>query len=422
MSDLQNRLDKHGIGGLDKEALWQRIERPKKSYRLAAWWWLGGVFLCFCLVGVYYIQEQIIKSQSIETITVIPEDPINTKDPQYSNNTFNSAANLIDPLDGQPDAKQTHTSLTTESEKEYVASGLDNSTHEISNNIVASVSNVDTTHVVLSSDVMNAESFSTPVKKNREIGIIDAESVDTLSKLPLPLRMIVLGDQEYDFSSRTVSQEKQKNGIIARHKLEILGGAVLQRHIFSGEGVSARQQESTSIGQYLGLKYKHQPNEKYYLLGELRYAIHHSNIKTTNISSQQFLNAIGTITLVETRTAYQLYNEYHRLDVGVGMGKAWTLKSWQLTTELSLGRAQWMRIEGDYLNDSGALQVLGAAADISPSFYGQLSVGLNRMISKNSYIGMHITAQSPIDLTTTNEVGTHGIIPFYGGLSGGIRF
>ncbi|NRA49270.1 MAG: hypothetical protein HRU12_09055 [Phaeodactylibacter sp.] len=51
MKNLQDRLDKQGAPEFDREALWERIDRPKRRRSVFLWWFSGLAVAILLVIG-----------------------------------------------------------------------------------------------------------------------------------------------------------------------------------------------------------------------------------------------------------------------------------------------------------------------------------------------------------------------------------
>ncbi len=95
-------------------------------------------------------------------------------------------------------------------------------------------------------------------------------------------------------------------------------------------------------------------------------------------------------------TLYELYNQYERVEIGVGLGKTWDLKAFTFALEASGGYSHWLKVDGNYLNQEGVLQSLAPASEVPGSWTGRLDVSVLKPVTEHWTIGLTMQAQTPV--------------------------
>ena len=149
-------------------------------------------------------------------------------------------------------------------------------------------------------------------------------------------------------------------------------------------------------GFYLRGQYQLGLGNGFYAFGAAQYTAHHSRVEDRYTISTKTLNAFNQEVHTSETTIYELYNQYERVEVGLGLGRTWDLKALTFAVEASGGYSQWLNVDGNYLNQEGVLQTLAPAGEIPSSWLGRVDIALLKPLSERWTIGLTMHMQTPI--------------------------
>ena len=450
MSDLQRRLDEQRPPQYDREALWDKIERPTRKRRRWFWFFVLGILLLASLTGVYYFEGFDLKITPESSVEVTNEVSTAAIVPQ-SDNTVQEIENK--PVENKTNETDVEVGLTATSPRSIAkdSAGSDRTTVPSSPSTKAfaggrslgrkDVAKDDHTILPLNqiADTLNLVNNSLPVtapSEDLEPWILDPEPnplhllPDTLHLLP---SLLAVTDPSEDLEPWTLNLEpdiKHQTPKISpyinkqelHNEIELSGGIAYQWHTFDGDNCELRSQEAADPGYYLNLTYKRKLQRQFYLLSAIQYTVHHSSIEASSVLAEQFIDGLSNITIFETTIFYQLYNEYHRLDIGVGAGYTWQKESFDYGVEALLGAAKWLKIDGNYLGENADLQEMDGADALKPALFGRVNGFVSKTLNPQLTVGVNVGVQSPMRLSVSGEACEHWLWPIYMGVHAKRRF
>jgi len=210
--------------------------------------------------------------------------------------------------------------------------------------------------------------------------------------LPTPPVPLIQGSSSPAFPPHFAEIEQAKP---QKNTFVLSGGLAAQIHT-KGTDCGRAGEERALPGFYLRGQYQHVLGNGFYAFGAAQYTAHHSRLSTRHTISTKSLNALNQEVRTSETTFYELYHQYERVEVGVGLGKTWNLKALTFAVEASGGYSQWLNVDGNYLNQEGVLQTLTLAGEIPRSFVGRVDIALLKPLSERWTVGLTMQAQTPI--------------------------
>lgn len=397
MNNLQNRLDQQGGPDFDREALWERIERPRKR-RGVLWWWLGaGSLILLLWIGLgnentapalsgFYIadaeQEQILSLPVAQVekpkVGILPSGKPSVAGP--------TATLDLQPKIGRKAApEKAQATEKPQADRRVEASGAQPKPVDRERKALkTAAAPVNTT----GSEVVPAASAP-----NTAAGpIIELKKQEALRLLPTLPTALTYANFSADFPPLFAETEQAKP---RKNTFRLSAGLTAQVHTNSTDCGWAGE-ERTMGGFYLRGQYQLGLGNGFYAFGAAQYTAHHSRVEDRYTISTKTLNAFNQEVHTSETTIYELYNQYERVEVGLGLGRTWDLKALTFAVEASGGYSQWLNVDGNYLNQEGVLQTLAPAGEIPSSWLGRVDIALLKPLSERWTIGLTMHMQTPI--------------------------
>jgi hypothetical protein len=413
MSDLQHKLDGQPQPQFDKEALWGKIERPTRRRRRWLWFFLPALLLVISLAGAYHFGVFDFNTTT-EAKTATQDNAIHSPAATTPNKGTIQQGNSI------PQLSKSHTKTSTAE----TASAEISSTHPYKASLQKqrSITDVPSGNEPETANILPNTAppgYLTPDTSYLlpDTRYLTPNILHLIPKIPILSFQPLKTPKTIEFDPR-IKPSISRNHFL-RNEIQASSGLAYQLHQFNGEDCNFRTVEQADPGYFVNLTYKRKLKEDIYLLASMQYSVHHSNVEASSTYSQQFLGALNTITVYETTTYYKLYNEYHRLDFGIGAGYAWQKKSYTYGVEAQLGAAKWLKVEGDYLDNNADLQLMKGADALPPTLFGRLNGFVSKTFSNQVALGVNIALQSPMRVSGAEEGCEHQLWPIY--LGGSVR-
>jgi hypothetical protein len=397
MKDLQNRLDQQGAPDFDREALWQRIERPRKR-RGFLWWWLGAgslILISWFSLGKggippalsgFYIgvaeqeqdQDRPVAQVEKSKGEILPSDKPFEEEPVATLDLKPEIVRKVAPEKAKVDGK-------LQSDRRVEASGaqpkLGDKERQQLKPTAALVN-------IVESEVAPAPFGSNTVANP----IFELKKQEALSLLPTLPVALTDDRRSTDFPLYFAASEQTKS---RKNAFVLSGGLAAQLHTNSTD-CSWAGEERTRPGFYLRGQYQRGLGNGFYAFGAAQYTTHHSRLEARHTISTKTLNAFNQEVRNSETTLYELYNQYERVEIGVGLGKTWDLKAFTFALEASGGYSHWLKVDGNYLNQEGVLQSLAPASEVPGSWTGRLDVSVLKPVTEHWTIGLTMQAQTPV--------------------------
>lgn len=415
MSDLQNRLDQYQKPDFDREALWDKIELPKKKRRRwILFLWLG-LLMSFSMAGAYWLD-------SIDFISEKKSVDLDSYMIQLSEKVSEDGMGCGDiAIENQEDEKENDPSISA----------------LIKNKVRVQIESIQSIQPQTPDAglIKIAHHELNPKKHEQDLNTTNADQASLTFKespsLPkeiqelekLPTFPISLMDVDCPGESLTATSNVFDYVVaFPHHELMFYGGLAGQFHQFRVENGRKIKLEKTMPGYYVGLQYKRRFNNVYYLLADAKYAFHQSVIDAIDKQSLQLLSSTNEVTLIETTTHYSLYNQYHYLDLAIGAGIAQYIEDIEIALESSLGAAHWLKIDADYLDDDKALQTVKSNEMKPTTIFAKLNFSVRKHLPSNILLGGNVSIQTPLRVNSKSATFQHRLVPLYIGINIGKRF
>jgi hypothetical protein len=423
MNNLQNRLDQQGTPDFDREGLWQRIERPRKRRRML-WWWLGaGSLLLLLWLGLgkdstppalsgFYIgnpeQEQGQRPPAAQV-----ENPEEGILPQEKSSVMGATA--LQDLQSKKVQK-----LVPEKAKAIEKAKADRRVEVVA--IRPKPGDKERKGLQRTpSPIRTTESKSAPATSGSSTATspaVQPKKQKALKLLPTLPVALVQGSSSPSFPSRFAEIEQAKP---QKNTFVLSGGLAAQLHINRTDCGWAGEEHALP-GFYLRGQYQRGLGNGFYAFGAAQYTAHHSRLSARQTISTKSLNALNQEVRTSETTFYELYNQYERIEVGVGLGKTWNMKALTFALEASGGYSQWLNVDGNYLNQEGVLQTLAPAGEMPRSFVGRVDIALLKPLSERWTVGLTMQAQTPVTVSPSSMSCTHRLYPLGFGVLVGRRW
>lgn len=423
MNNLQNRLDQQGTPDFDREGLWQRIERPRKRRRML-WWWLGaGSLLLLLWLGLgkdstppalsgFYIgnpeQEQGQRPPAAQV-----ENPEEGILPQEKSSVMGATA--LQDLQSKKVQK-----LVPEKAKAIEKAKADRRVEVVA--IRPKPGDKERKGLQrMPSPIRTTESKSAPATSGSSTATspaVQPKKQKALKLLPTLPVALVQGSSSPSFPSRFAEIEQAKP---QKNTFVLSGGLAAQLHINRTDCGWAGEEHALP-GFYLRGQYQRGLGNGFYAFGAAQYTAHHSRLSARQTISTKSLNALNQEVRTSETTFYELYNQYERIEVGVGLGKTWNMKALTFALEASGGYSQWLNVDGNYLNQEGVLQTLAPAGEMPRSFVGRVDIVLLKPLSERWIVGLTMQAQTPVTVSPSSMSCTHRLYPLGFGVLVGRRW
>ena len=415
MSDLQNRLDQYQEPDFDRDALWDKIELPKKKRRRwILFLWLG-LLMSFSMAGAYWLD-------SIDFISEKGPVDLDSYMIPFDEKVLENGLECGDVVIENQEGKKGDNPLVSTLIKNNISDPIENVQSIRPQKPDAGLINIVRHELSPQKpeqglNTTNANQTSLTSKESLSLPKI----IQKLEKLPtLPISLM---DVDHPGESLTVTSDVFDYVVVfPRHELMFFGGLAGQFHQFKVENGGKIKLEKTMPGYYVGLQYKRRFNNVYYLLADAKYAFHQSEIDASDKQSLQLLSSSNEVTLIETTTYYSLYNQYYSLDLAIGVGIAQYIGDIEIALESSLGAAHWLKIDADYLDDNTVLQRVKSNEIRSTTIFGKLNISARKHLPSNILVGGNISAQTPLRVDAKKAPFQHQLLPFYIGVNIGKRF
>jgi hypothetical protein len=422
MNNLQNRLDQQGTPDFDREGLWQRIEQPRNR-RGMLWWWLGAGSLMSLLwislgqdstppvlSGFYIGVTEQGQNQKLPVAQV--EKPKGGDLPQEKSSVTGRTSNQDLPLEivrkAVPEkveiAESLHEDRTLETTAIQSKSG--NKARQGLKSTTAPVNKTE-------SEIVPATSGSSTATSP----VVEPKKQKALKWLPTLPTALIQGSSSPAFPPHfaAIEQTKPQNNTFF-----LSGGLAAQIHT-RGTDCGRVGEERALPGFYLRGQYQIGLGNEFYAFGAAQYTVHHSRLDARKTISTKSLNALNQEVRTSETTIYELYHQYKRVEVGVGLGKTWDLKAFTFAVEASGGYSQWLNVDGNYLNQEGVLQTLTPAGEIPRSWLGRVDLALLKPLSDRWTVGLTMHAQTPVKVSPSSMSCTHRLYPLGFGVLVGLR-
>ncbi len=228
-----------------------------------------------------------------------------------------------------------------------------------------------------------------------------------------------VGPEEFLSSPVNVFTTLRKESFI--NELAIHGGIGYHPSI-SEKDCSDLEKGSPILDQYLGLSFKRIIQDEFFLFFNLNYVWQNQKINAVENTSERIYINMDEVQLRNSKTTYELYYQFQRLDFTIGGGKTWHLSPFELSAHLGLGVALWTQIDGNYLDEQFVLQALEPASSLSPAVFGMASFSIRKEWIKNTFVGLRLSVQSPLKYDQGVRNCSYSVLPLLGGVSVGKRF
>lgn len=192
-------------------------------------------------------------------------------------------------------------------------------------------------------------------------------------------------------------------------RLSISGGGIYQQHLSSH--CDRQSKESATPGFYLRTQYQYPLKNRFYALAAVQYNAFRSQVTHQSTTESTALNNLNQVLYVRETTYYKLYNQYNSIDLSVGLGKTWSLAAFELALEGSVGRSEWLHIDGHYINAQGDLQAVSSAELVRGSWLGRVTVSAQRQLLRGLSVGVSVNAQTPVRLSRQGASCQPSILP-----------
>ena len=433
MEDLQNRFDQQGAPDFDREALWQRIEQPRKRWRMH-WWWLGaGCMVLLLWVGLsrettapalsgFYIGD--VGSWQKEDLPASPVEALKQAIPHKDDA---SVAGTSREQGSQTDAARKASSVKDKPSRKRLfaikVAPSDTSLQPLSGAKLPSeapdltmVANKAKVVINPSSEpvVSNADSLAGTVKKQLK-ELANRKALKPLPALPVAL---IFSEPFTEFPTLLAEPEASR---LHKSTFAIFSGLATQLHTANTDCDRAGE-ERAQPGFFLRGQYQRSIGKGFYAFASAQYTAHRAQVRAQHATSARTLNTLNEeVRTVET-TYYELYHQYDRVELGLGVGRSWTVGALAFSLGASAGYSHWLRIDGNYVDQERVLQSLSPAAEVPGSWAGRLDLSVWKPLPRRWVIGLALNAQTPV-LVFQNGRGCEGrIYPAGFGVVAGRRF
>ncbi|MCB0580150.1 MAG: hypothetical protein KDD10_12685 [Phaeodactylibacter sp.] len=427
MNNLQNKLDKHGPPEFGRAALWNKIERPKRRRRMLFFWWaLGATAL---VLGAFLWNNHWLSDRMVNTPTVNLPGKAEVKDEAEKGESTGSEKRK------SPEANANFSIPGTNAtphgkwrERQGYLSASDDLSGQNRKMAPAKNSSDNRTTANTSARALLPLSpfaglpeprVSALPKSPAEKGTAAIRPLERLGSLP-PALLNTMDNAQWNLD---IPGARGSNGkSLRRNEFTIMLGAAGQWHLPDENQFNRRKEKPALPGHFLGARYKRKLSKGHYLLASLIYTYHQSKINASTTESEQFYDEFAGKAIHRTTTFYQLYNQYHRLDFAIGAGRSWVLPGFEVSLDAGLGAANWLKIEGDYLDDATAIQPMPGAEAVQATLFGRLNGELSRTLPNGFRLGLNISGQTPVRASPKGEDCRHRLLPVYLGMSIGKQF
>lgn len=271
------------------------------------------------------------------------------------------------------------------------------------------------------SPIRTTESKSAPATSGSSTATslaVQPKKQKNLKLLPTPPVPLIQGSSSPAFPPHFAEIEQAKP---QKNTFVLSGGLAAQLHINRSDCGWAGEERALP-GFYLRGQYQHVLGNGFYAFGAAQYTAHHSRLSTRHTISTKSLNALNQEVRTSETTFYELYHQYERVEVGVGLGKTWDLKALTFALEASGGYSQWLNVDGNYLNQEGVLQTLAPAGEVPGSWLGRVDATLLKPLSERWTVGLTMHAQTPVPVSPSSMGCTHRLYPLGFGVLVGRRW
>lgn len=412
MENLQDRLDQQGAPDFDREALWQRIERPQPRRR-AGWWWLGAVGLALLLLlwkwpfepaptlSSFYVGNTAAPYHEMQ-----PEAPLAQ---QSADHAALGVAGQQPPLDNPASANAR--AMPSILEKPLARQAGQNGQAQLGAKSVAA-----SRHLIAPSNLdTQREAPALPLPR-----LALGDGLSAVAKIepvvPLPTLAIELAHEASlpDFPIRYEPETGSPSSPFP-NTFALSSGAAAQ--FYSAKGpCDWKGRERSLLGFYLSGQYRRALGKGGYALASAQYTAHTGRFDAQLTRSSTAVNLLNQEVRTEETTYYQLYNQYQRIDLSAGLGKTWSSTTWQWSIEASAGYTQWLSINANTVDRAGALQPHPTAEAVPGSWMGRLGASVEKPLSDQWAIGLSLDARTPILLSESAEGCQRRVYPVGVGL------
>jgi hypothetical protein len=426
MSNLQDQFDKREPAGFDSEALWSRIERPKKKRR-PGWLLFFGLFALTAATASWWVMQPVgTGSQPQEKASLsrqknlekdIAERSMSTETQKLEKGKQSSKLQKEESSANPDLAFPTRKAETNDRSSADLSTSSGHPSHSVSPYLITHFEKNTSSSEIPSEDAPQKHHSTASLQETytRTAGISKLSNhtyfvKDHKKNIPLPTG--------FDKVEQSLGRKKNLNN----NRIEISIGSGSHSHLFEGDNCDLRKEEKGQLDLSLGLSYRKYLSKDLFMFSSLRFAIHNSRIRYSTTSIERIIEDMDELTLIETTTDYWLYNQYRRIEFTVGAGKSWSLGHYDLTLSAGLGATSWLKIDADYFDSGEELRPSAMASDRSPAFFGLFQASMSRELFPGLDIGLYLSGQTPLDLSVDGEDCEHRMFPFGGGIMVGKRF
>lgn len=207
----------------------------------------------------------------------------------------------------------------------------------------------------------------------------------------------------------------------ARAVFLLSGGLTGQIHQSEG-ACNQLGAERSQLGFYIKGQYHHPLGKNFYALGLAQFTAHRSLIEAQATLTSKTLNALNQEVRIEETTYYELYNEYDRVDFGIGLGKEWSVHDLKLMVSTSANHTTWIRIDGDFIDSTGDIQMLSTGKEAKAAWGFGLNTMLYKPIGNHWTIGLELGIQHTMLLSEDEDGCRKDLSPGTLGVVVGHRF
>lgn len=441
---LKNNLDQINHR-FDKEALWNKIQQPKKRRR-NIWIWICISLGFLAAYGVYQQNDMAVTLSN----GFVEDRPLNE-----NASNFNTPVTSINIDTTQISQYQADTDLTSITEEKDASTRgkipmLSNTNHskdqnpshqtknQISNtNAVSNKAQMKPSGDLLASHqqkvstTQNAdisEENNTPipntttsttsrnaeekVENDVEQAVLFKHKFENISLLPrLTFR---LQNQAHHTWALSPNNRKHRKPVVKRQTIFASASYGQDFHCFGdNENGKIRSDQEKNLESWgVHVQYQYQIKNRLALWGKGSFVQSQTQVQNEE-SSVSFTNIGGSVLRSWERTLYDVFNEYRRVDLSLGLVYDVDLgKQWLLAPSLGLGYNIMSSASGRYWNVENELTLLENDADYrsNTGFFSLASISLKRHLKQRYVYGITLAAQSGRSLNQ-DDINKHTILP-----------
>ena len=414
--NLRNKLNEMPQD-FDQEALWSKIDLPKKKKRRFFWLFTSG-FLMLSAFGIWYVSSTIMDQDSnvsIPTESILADSKTSSKSLDQINSKQNVAVSesLTEHTDWGLNTKEDQSDQsineTPIKNRQLVHDSEGSSQINYTNSKMASVQkNPPSISVNVALKTVPESNYSNrsflSSNKKLETSITESrppanqKSILTIPYLSYPSILLKSKSTFYKFDDMTLAmsfnpiEDKKDNGTTKGWEISAIGLYGIPNHDFgSSTNASKRAHEEEGLESIsTGLLGQYTVGRFQWSSG-LLYNSHHTRV-SNSIEDYAVLNSISTLKQSTTTSTYNLYNSYQHVDLNFGFGyRVLSLSNWQFVPSLWVGYSFNLKANGELFDEEDNLRSLNKLSEYADysKWNTSLHLKIERRINESFSIGLH---------------------------------